>query len=314
MPSEFERKNDMIYKSVTELVGNTPMVELTAIEKKYGLKSRLLAKIEAFNPASSAKDRVAKQIILRAEEEGKLKKGGTIIEATSGNTGIALAMLGASWGYHVIIVMPDSMSRERISAISAYGAEVVLTPANDGMNGAVQKANEIAKERENSFLAAQFENPANPEAHFLTTGPEIYQNTEGSVDIFVCAIGTGGTISGVSKYLKGQNPSVKVYGVEPSASPLISKGVAGAHKIQGIGANFIPKTFDKNACDEIITVSDEDAYEYARMLAREEGILCGISSGASLCAAIEVAKKEESKTVVVLFTDTGLRYFSSDLF
>lgn len=304
----------MIYKSVVELIGSTPMVELTSIEKKYGLKSRLIAKLEAFNPASSAKDRVAKQIILNAEREGKLKKGGTIIEATSGNTGIALAMLGASLGYRVVIVMPDSMSKERISAISAYGAEIVLTPGKDGMNGAVLKAQALAKETENSFLANQFENPANPEAHFLTTGPEIYENTEGSVDIFVCTIGTGGTISGTSKYLKSQKPSVKVYGVEPSASPLISKGVAGSHKIQGIGANFIPSTFDKEACDEIITVSDEDAYEYARVLAKNEGLLMGISSGAALCAAIEVAKKEENKTVVVLFTDTGLRYFSSDLF
>lgn len=304
----------MIYKSVVELIGSTPLVELTNIEKKYGLKSRLLAKVEAFNPASSAKDRVAKQIIDTAEKNGELKAGGTIIEATSGNTGIALAMIGAARGYHVVIVMPDSMSKERITAISAYGAEIVLTPGGEGMNGAVQKASEIAKERENSFLANQFENPANPEAHFLTTGPEIYENTEGSVDIFVCTIGTGGTLSGTSRYLKSKKPSVKTYGVEPSASPLISKGVSGAHKIQGIGANFIPKTYDEGACDGIITVSDDDAYEYARVLAKYEGLLCGISSGASLCAAIEVAKKEENKTVVVLFSDTGLRYFSSDLF
>ena len=304
----------MIYKSVEELIGNTPILHLANIEKEFGLKSRLLAKLEAFNPASSAKDRVAKEIILSAEREGKIKKGGTVIEATSGNTGIALAMIGAARGYKVIIVMPDSMSKERIQAISAYGAEIILTPGCEGMNGAVKKAREIASETENSYLASQFENPANPEAHFLTTGPEIYENTEGSVDIFVCTIGTGGTISGTSKYLKSQKPSVKVYGVEPSASPLISQGKAGAHKIQGIGANFVPSTFDHGVCDEIITVSDEDAYEYARLLAKREGLLVGISSGAALRAAVEVAKKEENKTVVVLFPDTGLRYFSSDLF
>lgn len=304
----------MIYKSVEELIGNTPILELANIEKEFGLKSRLLAKLEAFNPASSAKDRVAREIILSAEREGKIKKGGTVIEATSGNTGIALAMIGAARGYKVIIVMPDSMSKERIQAISAYGAEIILTPGCEGMNGAVKKAREIASETENSYLASQFENPANPEAHFLTTGPEIYENTEGSVDIFVCTIGTGGTISGTSKYLKSKKPSVRVYGVEPSASPLISQGKAGAHKIQGIGANFVPSTFDHGVCDEIITVSDEDAYEYARLLAKREGLLVGISSGAALRAAVEVAKKEENKTVVVLFPDTGLRYFSSDLF
>ena len=304
----------MIYKSVEELIGNTPILHLANIEKEFGLKSRLLAKLEAFNPASSAKDRVAREIILSAEREGKIKKGGTVIEATSGNTGIALAMIGAARGYKVIIVMPDSMSKERIQAISAYGAEIILTPGCEGMNGAVKKAREIASETENSYLASQFENPANPEAHFLTTGPEIYENTEGSVDIFVCTIGTGGTISGTSKYLKSKKPSVRVYGVEPSASPLISQGKAGAHKIQGIGANFVPSTFDPSVCDEIITVSDEDAYEYARLLAKREGLLVGISSGAALRAAVEVAKKEENKTVVVLFPDTGLRYFSSDLF
>lgn len=304
----------MIYKSVEELIGNTPILELTNIERKFGLKSRLLAKLESFNPASSAKDRVAREIILSAEREGKIKAGGTVIEATSGNTGIALAMIGAARGYKVIIVMPDSMSRERIQAISAYGAEIVLTPGREGMNGAVKKACEIASETENSYLASQFENPANPEAHFLTTGPEIYENTEGSVDIFVCTIGTGGTISGTSKYLKSKKPSVKVYGVEPSASPLLSKGRVGAHKIQGIGANFVPSTFDPTACDEILTVSDEDAYEYARLLAKSEGLLVGVSSGAALCAAIEAAKRQENKTVVVLFPDTGLRYFSSDLF
>ncbi len=304
----------MIYKSVEELIGNTPILHLANIEKEFGLKSRLLAKLEAFNPASSAKDRVAREIILSAEREGKIKKGGTVIEATSGNTGIALAMIGAARGYKVIIVMPDSMSKERIQAISAYGAEIILTPGCEGMNGAVKKAREIASETENSYLASQFENPANPEAHFLTTGPEIYENTEGSVDIFVCTIGTGGTISGTSKYLKSKKPSVRVYGVEPSASPLISQGKAGAHKIQGIGANFVPSTFDHGVCDDIITVSDEDAYEYARLLAKREGLLVGISSGAALRAAVEVAKKEENKTVVVLFPDTGLRYFSSDLF
>ena len=304
----------MVYKSVEELIGNTPMVELTKIKEKYGLKSTLIAKLESFNPASSSKDRAVKNMLDALEREGKIKKGATIIEATSGNTGIALAMLGAVRGYKVIIVMPDSMSKERIMAISAYGAKIVLTDGTLGMNGAVEKANELANEIEGAYLLGQFERMSNPEAHYLTTGPEILKNTEGRVDIFVSTIGTGGTISGTSKYLKEEKASIITIGVEPSGSPLISKGYSGAHKIQGIGANFIPNTLEKEYIDKIITVSDADAYEYARTLATLEGILCGISSGAALKAAIEVCQSEEGKTVVVLLPDTGLRYFSSGLF
>lgn len=304
----------MVYKSVEELIGNTPMVELTKIKEKYGLKSTLIAKLESFNPASSSKDRAVKNMLDTLEREGKIKKGATIIEATSGNTGIALAMLGAVRGYNVVIVMPDSMSKERIMAISAYGAKIVLTDGTLGMGGAVEKANELANEIEGAYLLGQFERMSNPEAHYLTTGPEILKNTEGCVDIFVSTIGTGGTISGTSKYLKEENSSIVTIGVEPSGSPLISKGYSGAHKIQGIGANFIPNTLEKEYIDKIITVSDADAYEYARTLATMEGILCGISSGAALKAAIEVCQSEEGKTVVVLLPDTGLRYFSSGLF
>ena len=304
----------MIYKSITELIGNTPMVELSNIGKDLGLKSKIIAKIEAFNPAGSSKDRVAKNIIETAEREGKLKEGGVIIEATSGNTGIGLALVGATKGYRVIIVMPDSMSKERITAMRAYGAEVVLTPALKGMSGAVKKAKELSSKIEGSFVASQFENMANPESHYLTTGPEIYENTEGRVDIFVCGIGTGGTISGVGKYLKEKNPNIKIVGFEPKSSPLLTKGVSGTHKIQGIGANFVPATYDAGVVDEIFTVDNDIAYEYTKLLAKEEGILCGISSGAALCAASEIAKKEEGKNIVVLLPDTGLRYFSEDIF
>ncbi len=304
----------MIYKSIDKLIGNTPLVELTNLEKELDLKSELFAKVEYFNPGGSVKDRVAKNIIDVAEKEGRLKKGDTIIEATSGNTGIGLALVGCVRGYKVIIVMPDSMSRERITAMEAYGAKVVLTPSAKGMKGAVEKAREMSREIEGSFVASQFENMSNPEAHYLTTGPEIYENTEGRVDIFVCGIGTGGTISGVGKYLKEMNPSIKIYGVEPNSSPLLTKGEAGSHKIQGIGANFVPKTLDLGVCDEIITVSDEDAYKYTKMLATKEGILAGISSGAALCGALQIAKTQENKNIVVLLPDTGLRYFSEDIF
>ena len=304
----------MIYNSVSELIGKTPLVRLNKIEKEYNLKCRLLAKVELFNPAGSVKDRAAKQIIENAEKEGKLKRGGTIIEATSGNTGIGLSMLGASLGYKVIIVMPNTMSKERITSMQAYGAEVVLTDGALGMTGAIKKAEELKEKIDGAFVASQFENESNPEAHYLTTGPEIYENAEGRVDIFVSCIGTGGTLSGVAKYLKEKNPSVKVIGVEPKSSPLITKGVSGAHKIQGIGANFIPSTLDLSLIDQMATVSDEESYEGARMLAREEGLLVGISSGAALIGAINTIKDEKDKTVVVLLPDTGLRYFSSDLF
>ena len=304
----------MIYKSITELIGNTPMVELSNLSKDLGLKSKIIAKIEAFNPAGSSKDRVAKNIIETAEREGKLKEGGVIIEATSGNTGIGLALVGATKGYRVIIVMPDSMSKERITAMRAYGAEVVLTPALKGMSGAVKKAKELSSKIEGSFVASQFENMANPESHYLTTGPEIYENTEGRVDIFVCGIGTGGTISGVGKYLKEKNPNIKIVGIEPKSSPLLTKGVSGAHKIQGIGANFVPVTYDPSVVDEIFTVDNDIAYEYTKLLAKKEGILAGISSGAALYVASEIAKKEEGKNIVVLLPDTGLRYFSEDIF
>lgn len=304
----------MIYKSITELIGNTPMVELSNLSKDLGLKSKIIAKIEAFNPAGSSKDRVAKNIIETAEREGKLKEGGVIIEATSGNTGIGLALVGATKGYRVIIVMPDSMSKERITAMRAYGAEVVLTPALKGMSGAVKKAKELSSKIEGSFVASQFENMANPESHYLTTGPEIYENTEGRVDIFVCGIGTGGTISGTGKYLKEKNPNIKIVGFEPKSSPLLTKGVSGAHKIQGIGANFVPATYDAGVVDEIFTVDNDMAYEYTKLLAKKEGILVGISSGAALYVASEIAKKEEGKNIVVLLPDTGLRYFSEDIF
>lgn len=304
----------MIYKSITELIGNTPMIELSSIAKELGLKSKLVAKVESFNPGGSAKDRVAKSIIEKAKKEGKLRDGGVVIEATSGNTGIGLALVGLANGYRVIIVMPDSMSKERILSMRAYGAEVILTPAKDGMRGAVEKANALSQEIEGAYVASQFENMANPESHYLTTGPEIYKNTEGRVDFFVSGIGTGGTISGVGRYLKEQSSDIKIIGVEPSGSPLLTKGVSGAHKIQGIGANFVPSTYDKSVVDEVVAVDDSVAYEYTALLAKKEGILCGISSGASLYAACEIAKREENKTIVVLLPDTGLRYFSEDIF
>lgn len=299
------------YKSVGEIIGKTPILELVNIEKEYSLSSRIFAKLEMLNPAGSAKDRVAKNILDKAEKEGKIKEGGTIIESTSGNTGIGLASVGVSRGYNVIIVMPDTMSRERIQIMEAYGARVALSDGSLGMLGANEMAEKIARETPNSFIAAQFENMANPEAHYLTTGPEIYDDMDGQIDYLVCAVGTGGTISGVGKYLKEKNKNIKIVAVEPKNSPLLSGGVAGAHKIQGIGANFVPSTLDTEIYDEIITVSDEDAYEYTAKISKCEGVLVGISSGCALCAAMEIAKREAGKKIVVLFPDTGTRYLSN---
>ena len=301
------------YKSVGEIIGKTPILELVNIEKEYSLSSRIFAKLEMLNPAGSAKDRVAKNILDKAEKEGKIKAGGTIIESTSGNTGIGLASVGVSRGYNVIIVMPDTMSRERIQIMEAYGARVVLSDGSLGMLGANAMAEKIARETPNSFIAAQFENMANPEAHYLTTGPEIYDDMDGQIDYLVCAVGTGGTISGVGKYLKEKNKNIKIVAVEPKNSPLLSVGVAGAHKIQGIGANFIPSTLDREIYDEIIAVSDEDAYKYTKEISEKEGILAGISSGCALCAALQIAKREKDKNIVVIFPDTGTRYLSENI-
>ena len=303
----------MIYNSVAQLIGNTPVLELTAFQRDYGLESRIFAKLELLNPAGSAKDRVAKNIIESAEKSGKLLPGGTIIEATSGNTGIGLASVGISRGYKVIIVMPDTMSEERIKTMEAYGATVVLSDGALGMKGANDLAARIAAETDGSFVASQFENMANPEAHYLTTGPELYRDMDGEIDYFVCAVGTGGTLSGVGKYLKEQNENIKVVAVEPQASPLLSKGVAGAHKIQGIGANFVPNTLYRSLIDEIITVSDEDAYRFTAEISKKEGVLVGISSGCALCAALEIAKRHAGKRIAVIFPDTGLRYLSNNI-
>ena len=305
-----------IYKSITELTGNTPLVELTNIEKEFGLKARLLAKVEFFNPAGSVKDRIAVKMIRDAEESGVLKKGAVIIEPTSGNTGIGLAAAAASLGYKMIITMPETMSVERRKLIAAYGAEIVLTDGAKGMKGAIEKANELKESTEGGVILGQFINPSNPKAHFETTGPEIWKDTEGKVDIFVAGIGTGGTISGTGEYLKSQNPNVKVVAVEPADSPVLSKGVSGKHKIQGIGAGFVPDTLDTKVYDSINAVTNESAFEWARNIAKKEGILVGISSGASLYAAVEEAKKEENagKTVVTLLPDTGERYLSTELF
>lgn len=305
-----------IYKSVGELIGRTPLVELTNIEKNYSLKARLLAKVEFFNPTGSVKDRAAKELIEDAERKGILKENSVIIEPTSGNTGIGLAAVAVTKGYKAMIVMPDSMSVERIKLMKAYGAEVVLTPGAKGMKGAIEKARELAKEIPDSFIPDQFNNHANAVAHFKTTGPEIFEDTDGDIDIFVAGIGTGGTITGTGEYLKTQNESIKIVGVEPEASPVISKGTAGAHGIQGIGAGFIPEVLNKNIVDEIITVSDKDAYEYARVSSNKEGLLVGISSGAALKAAIDLARREENegKTIVVLLPDSGSRYMSTELF
>lgn len=303
----------MIYNSVADIIGNTPILELTSFERDYNLDSKLFAKLEMMNPAGSAKDRVAKSIIEVAEKDGKLRAGGTIVESTSGNTGIGLASVGISRGYKVIIVMPDTMSKERIKTMEAYGATVVLSDGALGMKGANELAQKIADETENSFVASQFENKANPLSHYLTTGPELYRDLGGEIDYFVCAVGTGGTLSGVGKYLKEKNENIKVVAVEPENSPLLSKGVAGAHKIQGIGANFVPDTLDKSIYDEIITVSDEEAYRFTAEISKKEGVLAGISSGCALCAAIKIAQREKGKKIAVIFPDTGLRYLSNNI-
>ena len=305
-----------IYKGAIELVGNTPLVEVTNIEKKEQLKARLLVKLEYFNPAGSVKDRVGKAMIEDAERTGRLKPGSVIIEPTSGNTGIGLAAVSAVKGYRMILTMPDTMSVERRNILKAYGAEIVLTPGEKGMSGAIEKAEELAREIPDSFIPGQFDNPVNPKAHMESTGPEIWEDTDGQVDIFVASVGTGGTLTGTGTYLKEKNPGIKVIAVEPSTSPVLSGGSAGPHKIQGIGAGFIPKVLDTHIYDEIIAVDNEAPVAAAKMLARTEGLLTGISSGAALYAAIEVAKRPENegKTIVVLLPDSGDRYYSTALF
>lgn len=305
-----------IFKSADELIGHTPLMELTHIEGEYGLKARILAKIEYFNPAGSVKDRIAKAMIDDAESRGVLGKGSVIIEPTSGNTGIGLASVAAARGYRIIIVMPETMSVERRQIMKAYGAELVLTEGAKGMKGAIEKADELAKEIPNSFIPGQFVNEANPKAHFEHTGPEIFEDTDGDVDIFVVGVGTGGTVTGVGRYLKSKKPGVKVVAVEPASSAVLSTGVAGAHKIQGIGAGFVPSVLDTKIYDEIITVSNDDAFATGKLMGKKEGVLVGISSGAALWAAIELAKRPENagKTIVVLLPDTGDRYLSTPLF
>ena len=305
-----------IYTSAEQLVGKTPLLELTHIEKELNLQAKIFAKLEFLNPAGSIKDRVAKAMIEKAEESGTLKEGSVIIEPTSGNTGIGLASVATAKGYKVIIVMPETMSVERRKLIKAYGAELVLSDGSQGMKGAIAKAEELAKEIPNSIIAGQFVNPENPNAHFETTGPEIYEDTDGKVDIFVAGVGTGGTITGTGKYLKSKNPSIKVVAVEPASSPFLSEGVAGAHKIQGIGAGFVPEILDTAIYDEVIKVEDEDAFTYGRMIGNKEGVLVGISSGAALYGAILVAKREENKgkNIVVILPDSGDRYLSTELF
>ena len=305
-----------IYKGAIELVGNTPLVEVTNIEKKEQLKARLLVKLEYFNPAGSVKDRVGKAMIEDAERTGRLKPGSVIIEPTSGNTGIGLAAVSAVKGYRMILTMPETMSVERRNILKAYGAEIVLTPGEKGMSGAIEKAEELAKEIPDSFIPGQFDNPVNPRAHMESTGPEIWQDTDGQVDIFVASVGTGGTLTGTGTYLKEKNPRIKVIAVEPSTSAVLSGGNAGPHKIQGIGAGFIPKVLDTRVYDEIITVDNEAPFATAKMLARTEGLLTGISSGAALYAAIEVARRPENegKTIVALLPDSGDRYYSTALF
>lgn len=305
-----------IYKDATELIGNTPLVEFNHIEKKEGLNAKILAKLEYFNPAGSVKDRIAKEMIEDAERKGTLKPGATIIEPTSGNTGIGLASIATAKGYKAIIVMPETMSVERRNIIKAYGAEIVLTEGAKGMKGAIAKAEELSKEIPDSFVAGQFVNLANPEAHRKTTGPEIWNDTDGKVDIFVAGVGTGGTVTGVGEYLKQQNPDVKVVAVEPATSPVLSKGTAGAHKIQGIGAGFVPDTLNTKIYDEIITIDNDAAFEGGKEIASIEGILVGISSGAAFVAAKELAKRPENagKTIVVLLPDSGDRYYSTPLF
>ena len=305
-----------VYDSILDLVGKTPLVELKRIEEKEGLQAKLIAKVESFNPAGSVKDRIAKAMIEDAEAKGLLKEGSVIIEPTSGNTGNGLAAAATVKGYRMILTMPETMSVERRNIVKAYGAEVVLTDGTKGMKGAIEKADELAKEIPNSFIAGQFVNPANPETHKKTTGPEIWEDTDGAVDIFVAGVGTGGTITGTGEYLKEKKPEVKVVAVEPASSPVLSEGVSGPHKIQGIGAGFVPETLNTGIYDEIIKVENEDAFETGRYLAAEEAILAGISSGAALYAAIQLAKREENKgkTIVVLLPDNGDRYYSTALF
>lgn len=305
-----------IYKSADELIGKTPLLELSHIEEKLGLKAKIIAKLEYFNPAGSVKDRVAKAMIDDAEKKGLLKKGSVIIEPTSGNTGIGLASVAAARGYRIIIVMPETMSVERRQIMKAYGAELVLSEGSKGMKGAIAKAEELAREIPDSFIPGQFVNPANPQAHFDTTGPEIYEDTDGNIDYFVAGVGTGGTITGVGKYLKSKLPAVKVVAVEPATSAVLSTGVAGPHKIQGIGAGFVPDVLDTKIYDEIIPVTNEDAFATGKLIGKSEGVLVGISSGAAVWAAIELAKKPENegKTIVVLLPDTGDRYLSTPLF
>ena len=306
----------MLVKNLIELVGNTPLMELAKVEEKYALKGKIFAKIEYFNPAGSVKDRIAMQMILDAEEEGKLKKGATIIEPTSGNTGIGLSAIGVARGYKVIIVMPESMSLERRKLVQAYGADLVLTEAAKGMKGAIAKANELLEEIEGSVILGQFDNPSNPKVHYLTTGPEIYKDLNGKVDVLVAGVGTGGTISGAGKYLKEQNKNTKIFAVEPLASAVLSGEKPGPHMIQGIGPGFVPNTLDTNIYNEIIKVANEDALAFGKMISRTEGILVGISSGAALFAGVELAKKEEfkGKNIVVVLPDNGDRYLTTKLF
>ncbi len=305
-----------VYPSVRELIGATPLIALPGIQQEYALNARLLAKVESFNPGGSAKDRVALAMLRDAESRGILAPGGTVIEPTSGNTGIGLAWVAATLGYKAIIVMPDSMSIERIKLMEAYGAQVVLTPGRDGMTGAIAKARALAQDIPGSFIAGQFDNPANPNAHYLTTGPEIWQDAEGKLDIFVAGVGTGGTISGAGKYLKEKDPHIQVVAIEPEDSPLLSKGKAGPHGLQGIGPNFVPQTLDRAILDRVLTVTQEQAQEAARALARKEGLLCGISSGAALYGAICLAREPQNagRTIVVVLPDSGERYLSTSLF
>lgn len=305
-----------VYKAISDLIGNTPLVELTHIEEKEGLDSRVVAKVEFFNPAGSVKDRIAKKMIEDAEKKGVIKPGATLIEPTSGNTGIGIASVAAAKGYKAIMTMPETMSVERRNLLKAYGAKVVLTDGKTGMKGAIAKAKELAATIPNSFIPSQFENPSNPQAHYESTGPEIWKDTEGKVDIFVAGVGTGGTVSGTGKYLKDQNPNVKVIAVEPATSPVLSQGYAGPHGIQGIGAGFVPNTLDTSVYDEVFTVTNEQAYETGRLIAHNEGMLVGISSGAATYAAIQIAKRPENKgkTIVVLLPDIGERYLSTPMF
>lgn len=303
-----------INNSINELVGKTPLLRLNNIEKMFDTKSKIIAKLECFNPAGSAKDRAALSMIDEAEKKGILKKGATIVEPTSGNTGIALASIGISRGYKVILTMPETMSVERQMLLKAYGAKIVLTPGSKGMAGAVEESERICKETENAVILGQFDNSDNPLAHYKTTGPEIFDDTDGKIDIFIAGIGTGGTISGVGRYLKEKNKNIKIIGIEPESSPVITKGISGAHKIQGIGANFVPKNLDLSVCDEIVTVSNENALSMGNTVAKSEGLLIGISSGAAVSAAVEIAKKEKDKNIVVLLPDGGEKYLSTEMY